>query len=262
VRVDGETGRDARLAWTDFGVADGPLPDIENRDTWFLVNPALGGRLNVNEVERELSLMASNPEMFARERLGWWGDPAASDGTAFGPGKWEALGVNGIEPIVQAIGLAVSLDGRQASIGAAGMSGDTAVVGAVDRREGVAWLIIEALRLQVTYDCAVVIDTRGPGADLIPALELAGVRLTEAKTTDLLDACATIHDRVSEGTLVHPNHLDLNAAVAGATKKISADRWLWSRRASSGDVSMLVAVTLALWSVTVEPQYDLLESAW
>jgi phage terminase large subunit-like protein len=76
VRKAGEANTDARLAWTDFGVEDGPIPDVTDRQLWFAVNPALGSRLQVAEVERELGLMS--PEGFAVERLGWWGDPAVT----------------------------------------------------------------------------------------------------------------------------------------------------------------------------------------
>lgn len=246
VRADGEAGRDARLAWTDFGVVDGPLPDIEDRAAWAAVNPALGGRLNVAEVERELGLLRTDPEAFARERLGWWGDPAMASANAFGPGAWERLAVDGLEPVVEAIGLAVSWDRSTASIGAAA-GGDMARVGVADRRPGVGWLVAEAKRIQDKHDCVVVLDSRGPTSDLIPALEAAGVRLTLATTTDVLDGCATIFDRVREGTVAHPGHPDLDVAVAGAAKRPVGDRWAWGRKQSTGDVSMLEAVTLALW---------------
>jgi len=247
VRADGQAGRDARLAWTDFGAADGPLPDIENRQLWHQTNPALGGRLNVAEVERELTLMRANPEDFAAERLGWWGDPAQATSTAFGPGAWEARASADAEVSVSAIGLAVSLDRSRSSIGAAGLVGELAIVGAVDQRDGTGWLVAEAKRIQADHGYLVVIDGKGPAADLIPALEAADVRLTIAKTGDVLDACAGIFDRVTAGTLDHPDHPDLTAAVAAAVKRTVGDRWAWGRRQSSADVSMLEAVTLALW---------------
>jgi hypothetical protein len=248
VRADGQAGRDARLAWTDFGVADGPLPDIEDRALWYQTNPALGGRLNIAEVERELSLMRANPDDFAAERLGWWGDPAHALGAAFGPGAWEDCGNDGLTPIADAIGLAVSIDRAWASIGAAGRSGDLVTIGVADRREGAGWLVPEAQRIQADRNCAVVIAGTGPAADLIPALEAAGVRLTIAKGNDAADACAGIFDAVREKRLAHPKHPELDAAVAGAQRRKREDRWVWDRRNSAHDISPLEAVTLALWA--------------
>jgi len=243
VRSDGEHRRDRRLAWTDFGIADGQLPDLDDKSLWEQVNPALGSRLNIAEAERERKLMS--PETFARERLGWWGDPNVATSSAFGPGRWEACGDKSAGPIVAAIGLAVSWDRKAASIGCAGQLDGANVVGAVERREGVGWIVAEAKRIQGEHGCTVVVDERGPAADLITALEAAGVSLMKTGTSDYLDACATLFDSVTEGTLVHPQHPDLDAAVAIAVKRLVGDRWAWGRRQSSGDISMLEAVTLA-----------------
>ena len=249
VRADAEARRDKRLAWTDFGAKDGPLPDVDDRGKWAEHNPALGIRLNVAEVVRERGLMS--PETFARERMGWWGDPAAASSAAFGPGRWESCGDDAAEMSVTAIGVAVSIDRSRASIGAAGMLDDElAVVGAVERREGVGWLLTEVPRIQQEHSCVVVIDTQGPAADLIAGLEALGVSVIRAATADVKDACSGIFDRVAAGGLVHPNHTELDAAVRGARKRDVGDRWAWGRKQSTVDVSMLEATTLALWAVT------------
>jgi hypothetical protein len=89
-----------------------------------------------------------SPEAFARERLGWWGDPAAAASTAFGEGRWGGCLTSGIEPVVDALGAAVSFDRQYASIGAAGMNGAQLVVGAVERRPGAGWIVPELARIQ------------------------------------------------------------------------------------------------------------------
>ena len=251
VRQNAVAKRDARLAWTDFGVQDGPLPDVDNRELWAQTNPALGIRLSVREVERERMLMS--PERFAAERLCWWGDPNMASSTAFGPGAWDACADPEVEPVVDAIGLAVSWNRDAASIGAAGMVDGLSVVGAVDRRDGVGWLVAEAARIQAERDCVVVVDGHGPTADLIPALEAAGVRLTVAKTGDVLDSCAGIYDAVQEKRLRHPDHPQLTGAVVVAHKRDVSDRWAWGRKRSTGDISMLEAVTLAHWAAAAGP---------
>jgi len=164
------------------------------------------------------------------------------------------------EPVVGAVGAAVSFDRRFASIGAAGMDGDRLVVGAVDRRAGVGWLIPELLRIQTERDCAVVVDEHGPTADLIPAMWAAGINVTLAKTADVLDATETLFDRVQARTMAHPGHPELDLAVSFAAKRPVVDRWTWSRKMSGGDISMLEAVTLAAWSATTNPTYDIHDS--
>lgn len=251
VRADGEAGRDRRLAWTDYGPPDGALPDVDDVAGWSMRNPALGIRLAEAEVIRERSLMS--PETFARERLGWWGDPAAASSTAFGEGQWAACKVDGLAPVVHSLGAAVSWDRQYASIGAAGMSGEQMIVGSVDHRPGTGWLVPELLRLQTEYQCAVVVDGKGPTSDLIPAMGAAGINVTVLTTTDVLDAAASIYDRVQARTLAHPGHPSLDLAVAVAAKRPVGDRWTWARKTSAGDISMLESATLAAHSAAAGP---------
>ena len=261
VRSDAVSKRDKRLAWSDFGAPDGPIPDIEDREKWAQWNPALGIRLATAEVERELKLMS--PDAFARERGGWWGDPAVASSTAFGEGCWDACRVTQDEPVVQAIGAAVSWDRLHSSIGSAGLVGKTMIVGALDRRGGTGWLVPELKRIQSERGCSVVVDTHGPIADLIPALEAAGVVLTTMKTSDVIDATHSIFDRVQQQTLAHPGHELLDAAVTVANKRDAGDgKFLWARKKSAGDISMLEAVTLAAWAAGNAPNYDPLASVY
>ncbi len=246
VRADAEAKRDVRLAWSDYGAKDGPLPDVDDRAAWAEHNPALGIRLAEAEVVRERTLMS--PETFARERLGWWGDPNAASSTAFGEGRWEACKVEGAGPVVHTVAAAVAWDRQHSSIGCAGMTGETMVVGAVERREGSGWLVPELLRIQTEYQCAVVVDEKGPTSDLLPAMAAAGINVTTVNTQTVLDASASIYDRVQARTLAHPGHPDLDLAVAVAAKRPVGDRWTWARKTSAGDISMLETVTLAAWN--------------
>jgi len=164
--------------------------------------------------------------------------------------EWENCADDAVTPVVGAIGAAVSFDRRFASIGAAGVDGERLVVGAVDRRAGVGWLVPELKRIQDERQCVVVVDERGPTADLIPAMWAAGINVTLAKTSDVLDASATLFDRVQERTLTHPSHPELDLAVSFAAKRNVGDRWTWARKTSAGDISMLEAVTLASWGAS------------
>jgi hypothetical protein len=257
VRADGMARRDKRLAWTDYGAADGPLPDIDDRRLWPQHNPALGTRLAEAEIVRERTLMS--PETFARERYGWWGDPSAASSTAFGEGRWGSCLVEDAQPVVAAIGAAVSWDRQHSSLGAAGLVGEQLVVGAVERREGAGWIVPELARIQGEHDCLVVVDGKGPTADLIPAMEAAGIDVTIMTTANILDASASLYDRVQAQTVSHPGHPDLDQAVAVAAKRPVGDRWTWARKTSAGDISMLEAVTLAGWGAA-NNYYDPLDS--
>jgi hypothetical protein len=259
VRADAEANRDRRLAWSDYGAPDGTLPDVDDRAAWATHNPALGIRLAEAEVVRERALMS--PETFARERLGWWGDPSAASSTAFGEGRWQGCLDTSLDPVNDAIGAAVAFDRMHASIGAAGKIDALVGVGAVDRRDGTGWLVPELLRIQTAHNCLVVVDGGGPTADLIPAMEAAGISLTIVTTADLKDACAGIFDAVQEKKLLHPGHAELDQAVAAASKRDVGDRWAWARKSSAGDISMLEAVTLAHWGAA-NAAYDIADSIY
>jgi hypothetical protein len=235
------------------------MPDVDDRGLCRAHNPAIGTRLSFDWIEEaEHSVMSA--ETFARERLGWWGDPAAEKSSAFGTGRWDACRVDGLEPVVQAIGVAVAWNRQHSSICVAGVDGDRMVVGVVDRREGSGWLVPELRRIQGEYGCRVVVDGHGPTADLIPALEAAGVRLTILKTTEAFDAVVSIFDRVQAQTLAHPGHPALDAAVAITVKRETERGFAWGRRKSEGDISTLESATWAAWGADNTPNYDPLSS--
>jgi hypothetical protein len=133
------------------------------------------------------------------------------------------------------------------------------MVAAVERKDGTGWLVPEAWRIHQERNCPVIVGRSA--SDLIPALEAVGfsVRSTKnpngtlivARTGDAQDACAQIFDRVQQGTLAHAHHPELDDAVYGARRREIDGRWVWDRKNSTTDVSMLEAVTLAQWQASL-----------
>jgi hypothetical protein len=146
------------------------------------------------------------------------------------------------------IGLAVSIDREWSAIGACGLDGDLLRVGGVDRRPGTAWVVAEVKRITTEHGIPVVLDERGPAADLLAELEDEAVQVVRAKSADYLDACAGFFDAVRDGKLRHLGDRWTNAAVLNAKQQTVGDRWRWGRK--KGDVSMLEAVTLATWATS------------
>jgi hypothetical protein len=229
---------------------------LDREHLWRSANPTITtGRISLQtiaDLRQELP-----PEEFARESLGWWDDPNAGAASLFGPGRWEACAA---EPertpeSPAAIGVAVSVDRLWASIAAATKIEvtdpedpeaeplDRMFVAPVDRREDVDWLIAEGKRIQDKHDCAVVIDEKGPAADLIPRFEEADVAIDTVNLNEYAEACSTFFDKVRVGELMHPSALELDDAVEGAEWRPVGDRRVWGRKTS--DVSMLEAATLA-----------------
>lgn len=269
MRRDALSGEDEDTAWIEFGadpkhvVTPKPAPLTEK--DWAQVakaNPSFP-----DDTPREAILRMRKKlthESFVREGMGIW-DELTKD-YAFGAGKWELAAIEDPGPHVGAIALSVSMDRLNASIGAAGMLADGKVFGAaVERRSGTGWLVPEAWRIHLDRKCPVVVARSA--ADLIPALEavgfVAGKSLIIARSGDAQDACAQIFDRVQQGTFAHAHHDELDKAVYGAHRRtINGERWVWDRKNSTTDVSMLEAVTLATWAATVQDAPQVFFGGW
>lgn len=166
-------------------------------------------------------------------------------------------------PPVKAIGLGVSLDCHWGSIAAAGPwpdDPDVVNVGAVRRERGSTWLVAEAKRIQDEHDCAVVVDEKCPDATLPGALREAGVQVVVTTLNDYIEACSDLVNRVKDKQVTHQRTTELDAAIDAAAWRMVADRKVWGRRQSAGDISMLEAATLAAWQVSGE--YDVLDSIY
>ena len=275
MREDALSGQDGDTGWIEFGsdrpVSPKPAPLTE--DDWKQI--AKGNPSFPEDTPREAILRMRKKlshESFVREGQGIWDELRKN--YAFGAGKWESCALKDAAgepldpgPAVDAIALSISMDRLSASIGAAGAvthnDEQRLMVAAVARRDGTGWLVPEAWRIHQERQCPVVVGRSA--SDLIPALKAVGftVRsasnptgtLIAARTGDAQDACAQIFDRVQQGTLAHANHDELDAAVYGAHRREINGRWVWDRKNSTTDVSMLEAVTLAQWqaSLATEP---------
>jgi hypothetical protein len=226
-------------------------PDSADVQAWIAANPAFPDRIPPGFLAEQLKVLG--PDLFAREHLCVW-DPDAGDvPSLFGAQRWAECAIPHGDPPTNgmAVGVAVSVDRAWSSISAAVPLGDRNLVGVLARDRGTAWVVAEVARLQATYGCDVVVDKRGPAADLIEPLYAAGVQVVEATMTDVLDACASFYDRVQAGVIAHMSHPELEAAVSGAQKRPVGDRWAVGRKLSTNDVSPLEAAILADWAISV-----------
>lgn len=268
MRDEALAGEDADTCWVEFGADKGyqptPLPAPLTARDWQQVakaNPSFP-----DDTPREAILRMRKklgPESFLREGLGLWDEHGAAKADIFGAGKWLACRTTMDRPeSPAAIGVAVSVDRLHASIAAAsvvevpdpddpdGEPVERIYVAAVKRRDGIAWTVAEAKRIQDKYDCSVVIDEKGPTKDSIEDLEDADVAVEAFTLDQYAEACSRFFDKVQAGEVLHPapaegERDELDEAVAGAAWRNVTDRQVWGRRKSTTDVSMLEAATLA-----------------
>lgn len=157
------------------------------------------------------------------------------------------------------------------AIGVAGYRADglyhVAVVPAVrDRPElaslpGIDWIPARVKELVTDWGpCAVVIDEKSEAAPLITPLRELDVEVVSTTATQMATACGSFYASLGipapgepvvlgadgrPGRLRHQGSVALQASVTSGKKRDLMDAWAWDRR-DGGDITQLVAVTLAL----------------
>lgn len=250
IREAGIAGRSKSLAWLEWAADATDDPSLNS--TRAKANPAWNTRINHEVVQGEFDTYP--PERFALDRLGIW---LADLNVHIMPG-WAACATDN-EPAPSALGLALDRDRVWLSLGAAA-EGEVPHLGSVFRvrlSDNRAGTLAEIARIAKEHGLPVVLDARGPAFTLIDEIEDLGVNVIRASLEDYLQGCAELFDAVEGRQVTHGNYEDLNAAVSAAGWRIVNDRRAWSRK--GGDVSMLEAVTLALWRAN-RSTYDLMDS--
>lgn len=146
------------------------------------------------------------------------------------------------------IGLDVRMDRMGASLMACGAVDTYLPVEIVDIRSGLDWLLERTISVCRNHSAPLAIDVAGPGANLIPSLEAAGITIVPLAAREVTSAAATFYDACHARRLAHMNDHRLNDAITGASRRAVGDRWAFDRR-GHWDISPLVAASLAMWVV-------------
>lgn len=270
VRERGMEGDDPSLMYAEWSIPgyttpmDVPTEVLTDPEMIALANPALGYGLPLEQAMNEWRASQHDPRAFAIER-GGIGDWPATGGTAaiISLETWAKLADPASKPDNPVVfSFDASPDRAFGTIGASGARSDGLKHVEVAKRErGLGWLVPELIRMNEQHrPAAVVTDASGPAGSLIPELERAGVVVTPVSAPEFAQACGMFYDAAIEGTIRHIADPRLTSAIAGATQQNQGDRWKWSRRNSSVDISPLVACTLALWGhLTTETAQPFLE---
>ncbi len=264
VRERGIAGEDKRLAYYEWSIdADTPESVGEVSDEMiYQANPALEIRIALEYVqEQEQSSMSART--FATERLGV-GDYPATDGGAGGPidlETWAEL-IDENSLLVDPVCLAADVSpDRRASIAAAGKNTDgNWHIEILENKSGTSWLPSKLSELVDRHQPASVrMDSYGPAASVLHAIEEAEVQIDTINASDHSQACGRLLDAVAEGSLRHLGSTQLDNAIRAAKTRPLGDAWAWSRKNSSEDISPLVAATLALSAAMDQPEGGELE---
>jgi hypothetical protein len=234
-RVAVTAGQRSGIAYFEWSAE--PDADLDDPAVWWSCMPALGHTQTEAVVAHARSTLTDGEfrRAFLNVRMG-------AEEMVFPAGTWNAVQGNVAPDGAVVLGVDVNPERTRGSIVAADAQ---ARVEVVEYRAGTAWLVERAAEMQSRWQAPVAVDPSGPARSLVPELEQAGVNVV--KVTDMPGACGDIFDRVVEGRIQVRRHLDLDAAVAAAVRKVSGDVWRWDRRSPAADISPLVAATVAVW---------------
>lgn len=236
---------------------------LDDEALWAQSNPAVAaGRITLDYLRSERAALP--PGEFARERLGWWEDPAedAVDLTA-----WAASGDPLSTPLPRPVrlGVAVSPKGRTAAVVAAGRRADGLWhVELLEHRPGTEWL--PAYLAAKSTELQVPVHVQGgqtPSAAVIKTLEAARVRLVKVGLSEFAAASDGTDAEIRAGRVRHRGDPRLTAGLTAAGRRDVGDGgWAMSWKDSSGDACPGMAMVLALSAVMAAPAYDVAASAY
>jgi hypothetical protein len=243
-----------RLA-VDSGVRNGiayfewsadPDADPDDPATWRSCMPALGHTIT-EAVVADARLNMKDGE-FRRAFLNL---KTKSDDRVLPAREWDAICSDTAAPSdVRTFSIDINPERSAGAIVAA----SPGVAELVEHREGIGWIPGRAAKLDASQGHPTwVIDSTGPAASLVPALEAVGLRIHPASARELIDACGSFYDGVMEHTIAIRRDPKFDAAAAGAAKRSVGDSWAWTRKNASADISPLVAATLGLWGAANLP---------
>jgi len=264
---------------------------LDEQERWRRNNPALGrmhadGRgLTLAAIERERRKQP-DPMIFARERLGWHARLVSAAAAVFSEESWTALR-NPKSKVTGApvLGLQVSPNQDWSAVVVAGYNGGGKVhlevpskwadlsreVRTYARWSGtdkvVPWFR-KFLRRRDDEVVTLVLLAGSATMSLLPALErlnldpkLAGLNIVVIPESSMPAACGHLQNLVAIEGIAHVGDPELQASMLAVGKRMVGDKtFVWSPRASTGDITAANAATLAAWRLEQGVDYDPEES--
>jgi hypothetical protein len=255
------------FCWFEYAPEDGEADDVQfNRQAWADANPSMGLPGGILEAALSDAALTMDKDIFLREHLNIWADSAAL--TGIDAVVWAACRREDLIPGRDVtFGLDFTPERDRGALVAVGLVDDPTTgdqitpIEIVDAGSNLEALITRAADVAVRWGGHLVLDRGGPASSAIPALERmtmgAGPNGTHLVRlipfSDLIRACGDFHDAAIHARLSHRGDYRLTDAVTSATKRRVGEAWAWSRR-GHGDISPLIAATLARWGIVTAPE--------
>jgi phage terminase large subunit-like protein len=245
LRSRGRKGENAeRLFYAEWGNEAGT--EIDDEEAIYSANPGMGIRISLDYVESERRLMSGIPGEYLRERLGVAEEPLGDQDGPISLARWAEL-ADPTSSIVGEISTAidVSPDLKWTTIASAGCRQDGHYHVEIGRRQpGTDW-VLQFAKDNPEFGPYRVAGS-SPAGFLLPLLAEAGVWAIDVPATEVTQATARLITAVDDGTIHHLGSNEIAAALSNATIAQRGDAQSWSRIKSTGDISALVAATIAV----------------
>lgn len=241
----------SEMAWIEWGTEE--IGDVHDESRWYEANPSMGTVLNYEAVKGESEQM--QPDVFARERLGWWAKSGGPCIYALSSEKWDECRREAPPAVGKlAFGVKFSADGSRAAVSWALADRDGPsyvelydVMGASGGTAAISGML---LRNREEIAC-VCIDGRS-GADALMRRLLDGGfgnRALVMGTPAIVQAAASmLADEVNSGTLTHIESPALDDSARKSLKRdIGRDGWGFADGPDS-IAAPIESASLALWA--------------
>lgn len=280
IRDRGRRGGDQELIWVEFGDKEPPSCQepgcrhslgahgcsLDDVDRMARANPAIAyGRVTIRKLQTARRALATNPLGFAREHLGWWGDPAGLPPISAELWQTKCLDTDSRASTTPRFAVDVGPGAEWAAIGAAAYRPDNKVHVEItsradkasgerilDHRLGVDWILPRLRQLQSAWsDFRIAIAAGSPAEALKPDIESAGIPVDVLPLHSVNAACGALLNRAKHDGLRHIGQPGLDTAALAAYKLTRGDAgaFRWVRRNDDDDLTPLYAVTLALFAL-------------
>ena len=244
-RAAAEAGKTTGIAYFEWSAT--LEDDPADPQTWWSCMPALGRTIGLEAVEHAYQSMK-----LGEFRRAYTNVMTSSDEQVIPRVSWDLVCVPDLEATAAAFGVDVNPERSAAGIVAAGPG---PILEVVEYRAGVGWLVERCRELSGKYGAPFVVDASGPAASFVADFEREQIPFVVVAPKDSPRAAGAFYDAVVNDQVRVCRDPDLDAAVAGASKRSVGDAWAWGRKSSRSDISLLVAATVAHWHViqAVEP---------
>lgn len=221
--------------------------DPYDEDVWWRHMPALGRTQSIGAVRHAAQTMLEDE--FRRAFGNMW---TRTDERVINWASWvECRDPHSTQAGDLFMAVDVNADRTAAAIVVASQGHDDRIdIELIEHRDGLRWVTERVYELVVKHNAVrLLVDGSGPIGSLIPEFERAGLPLDIVKAGDMPRAAGAFYDHILGRRLrVRPSD-PLDQAVAGAVKRIRGDAFTWARQSMKGDISPLVAATLAAWGI-------------